>query len=288
MRMILVPLLLAAAMPGPARPPVRPAGTIDVVTLNLWHDQHDWPKRLARIVRELRALDPDVICLQEVLQHPGLPNQARTLADSLGTSWHFVSVDGEDRPKRYGNAILTRHDVLHTGGKFLLPLDDWRVVAHVRMAVDGREVDVYDTHLHHTFEGGAIRAEQVRDLLAFVDSTRGGGPLVLAGDFNSELGSPEMAPIEREYADAFATVHPHATPAERATMNPALDATDMRAIDHVFVPRGGAAALEPRAAEVLFRDPGPDSVWATDHFGVLARLAFAQHAAAAKRGTRRE
>jgi endonuclease/exonuclease/phosphatase family metal-dependent hydrolase len=211
-----------------------------------------------------------VVCLQEVLQHATLPNQAATLADSLGWRWHFVSVDGVERPKRYGNAILTPHPLLKAEGVFLLPLDDWRVAAHVRLDFHGRPLDVYDTHLHHTIEGGAIRTTQVRHLLAYVDSTRSGGPLVLAGDFNCELGSPELAPVEKAYADAFAALHPEVRGARAATMNPLLG-NEARAIDHVFVPRAGA--LRAVAAEILFRDAGPDSVWASDHFGVLARYA---------------
>lgn len=260
------------ASPAAAQPRASTPRTDDitVVSLNLWHDAHDWPARLARIVAGLRALDPDVICLQEVLQNPVLPNQAATIADSLGCAYRFVSVDGEERPKRYGNAILTRHPLLADGGKFLLPLNDWRVVAHVRVDVRGRALDVYDTHLHHTPEGGAIRAEQIRDLLAYVDSTRGDGPAVLAGDFNCELGSPEMRPLERDWLDAFAATHPRVRGEQAATMNPRFDGGAARAIDHVFVPRRGR--LVPREAEILFRDCGPDSVWASDHYGVLARL----------------
>jgi len=267
---LLVLSLLAGARPAAA---MTPSDEVSVVTLNLWHDQHDWPSRLRRIVAGLRWLDPDVICLQEVLQHEALPNQAATIAESLGCRFHFTSVDPEGAPKRYGNAILTRHEVLRTGGKFLLPLNDYRTVAHARLEVRGRVVDVYDTHLHHTGEGGAIRAEQIRDLLAFVDSTRSGGVLVLAGDFNCELRSRELRPVEREYLDAFAAVHPRVRGRAAATMNPHLGNAP-RAIDHVFVPRAGPARLDPVAAEILFRDAGPDSVWASDHFGVLARFRF--------------
>ncbi len=249
--------------------------TLTVVSLNLWHDQRDWPKRLARIVRELRALRPDVVCLQEVLQNPQLPNQAQTLADSLGCVLQFASVDGPERPKRYGNAVLTPHRILASGERNLDPADDYRCVAYVRFAWRGRAIDAYSTHLHHTPEGGAVRTKQLRHLLAWVDSTRGDGPVVLAGDFNAELGTPEMDLVTSRFSDAFRTLHPRATRAQAATFNPRFGA-DPGAIDHVFFEARPAKgrALRPLASAVLFTSAGSDSVWASDHFGVLARFTF--------------
>ena len=263
-------LRLAFALPAMAAP-----DTLTVVTLNLWHDQHDWPRRLAVILAELRRLQPDALCLQEVLQHPTLRNQAETLADSLGFRMQFASVDGADRPKRYGNAVLTPHPVLAGGERNLEPASDYRAVAHMRFAWRGREVDAYSTHLHHTPQGGAIRATQVRHLLAYVDSTRGRGPLVLAGDFNAELGTPELDLVTVRHVDAFHALHPGASRAEAATFNPRFG-VDPGAIDHIFVERKSPAGLTPVACEVILRTTGPDSVWASDHFGVMARLRTAK------------
>jgi endonuclease/exonuclease/phosphatase family metal-dependent hydrolase len=162
--------------------------------------------------------------------------------------------------------------VLETGGKNLDPVNDYRTVAHLRIDFRGRIVDVYDTHLHHTIEGGAIRAEQVRDLLAFVDSTRGDGALVLAGDFNAELETPELRLLAPEFVDAFRTLHPKAKRAESVTFN-ARFGVDPGAIDHVFVSKSARTSLKPLAAEVIFRTARSDSVWASDHYGVLARFA---------------
>ena len=262
--------ILLSIAPCPAAAAPR-ADTLTVVTLNLWHDQHDWPKRLERIVRELRELRPDAVCLQEVLQNPNLRNQAETLAESLRCHVHFASVDGPERPKRYGNAVLTPHRVLATGSRNLAPSDDYRVVAHVRFEWRGRQVDAYSTHLHHTPEGGAIRSTQLRHLLAWVDSTHGNGPVVLAGDFNCELGSPELSLVTARYLDAFRAVHPKAGRDEAATFNKRFG-PDPGAIDHIFVERRAPRRLEPLASQVLFRSVGPDSVWASDHFGVVARL----------------
>ena len=105
-----------------------------------------------------------------------------------------------------------------------------------------------------------------------MDSTRGEGPVVLAGDFNAELGTPEMELVTARYTDAFRAVHPKATREESVTFNQRFG-PDPGKIDHVFVeakPR--AVAFRPVASEVLFRSVGPDSVWASDHFGVMAKL----------------
>jgi endonuclease/exonuclease/phosphatase family metal-dependent hydrolase len=245
--------------------------TLTVVTLNIMHDANDWPSRLNVIVAELRRIRPDVICLQEVLQNPTLPNQAQTLGDSLGCHVLFASVDGPERPKRYGNAVLTPHEVVAESARNLEPADDYRAVGHVRFRWNGWEVDAYSTHLHHTTAGGSIRAAQIRHLLAYVDSTRGDGPTVVAGDFNAELGTPELDLVTARYLDAFRAVHPDASRAEAVTFN-ARFGVDPGAIDHVFVVPEGARRLVPVATEVIFRTAGPDSVWASDHYGVVAKL----------------
>ena len=185
-RLLALPLAFALAgcvsLPTPDAREELAAPGITLVTLNLWHDEGDWPKRQRVIVRALRELRPDVVALQEVYQHDGLPNQARTLADALGYEYVFASVDPPDARKRFGNAILSRHPILDHGWKALAPLDDYRNIVHVRIAVDGRELNVYDTHLHWTEEGGAIRARQVADVLGYVAATAGDAPSVLAGD----------------------------------------------------------------------------------------------------------
>ena len=255
----------------PAGASARSTDTLTVVTLNLWNDQHDWPKRLNVILDEMRRIRPDVLCLQEVLQNPNLRNQAETLGDSLGCHVQFATVDGPERPKRYGNAILTPHRVVVGESRNLAPTDDYRAVAHVRFEWRGRAIDAYSTHLHHTAAGGSIRATQIRHLLAYVDSTRGDGPTVIAGDFNCELGSPEMNLVTARHLDVFHAAHPKASRAEAATFN-ARFGVDPGAIDHLFVEHKGATRLTPIACDVIFRTVGPDSVWASDHFGLVAKL----------------
>ncbi len=263
----LIPASRCPCAPAPAAAATA-ASDVRIATLNIWHDQQDWPARRAVILDTLRALSPDVLLLQEVLEKEGLPNQARQLADSLGWACAFASVDPPGAAKRYGNAILTRHRIVAWQETKLAPLDDYRVAAHARLDVGGRRLDAYVTHLHHTDAGSAIRARQVRDLLAFVDSTRGDGALVIGGDFNAPPDAPELAPLRARFADTWAATRSGPDPAGVTTLNPAKGHVPRR-IDHLFcVPR----ELRPVAAAIFLAAPGRAGTWASDHFGVWARL----------------
>lgn len=242
---------------------------LSVVSLNIYHDRADWPKRLPLIVAGLRALEPDVIALQEVLQHETLPNQASTIADALGYQVHFVSSDPPGQARRYGNAILTPHRILARGGRRLQPQDDGRTVAHARVAIGDRAVDVHATHLHHTPEGDAIRRRQLQDVLAHVADSDDGTPILLLGDFNAPVAAAELQPLLARYIDAYGSRHADADaqPAN-TTLNPHFFPSGRR-IDHVFVERGRFEVLD--AAIVLDR-AGGDGTWPSDHFGLHARL----------------
>ncbi|MEZ0470282.1 endonuclease/exonuclease/phosphatase family protein [Luteimonas salinilitoris] len=240
--------------------------TLSVVTLNIYHDRDGWDRRRPLVIEGLRELRPDVIGLQEVLQHEALRNQAEDIADALGYEYHFVSTAPQDEAKRYGNAILTRHPILERSERRLRPLEDSRTVAHVRIAVDGRPVDIYDTHLHHTAEGGAMRAEQLADVLAHIDENDDGTPMVLMGDFNAEVTLPELQPLTDRYLDAFGSTHPGD---DVTTLNPHYFPDRHERIDHIFVQGGRFEVLEAR--RVLDR-PDAAGTWPTDHFGIYARL----------------
>lgn len=267
---LLVLPFLAMARGQPATDPQ--AAAVSVLTLNIWHDQQDWPARLEAIVEGVQAADPDIICLQEVLQNAELPNQARTLADRLGYRAYFASWDTAGSAKRYGNAILTRDPVMDSGLRLLDPPDDYRVVAHVRVDPGTGPVDVYCTHLHHTRERPDTRRAQIEDALAFVEETRGAGPVVLTGDFNARVGDPELRSLRARFTDAYGATHEDAE--EITTLNTAKGHAARR-IDHIFVAPGESTALVPEAGRLVLDEP-VDGVWGSDHFGVLVRFEVAE------------
>ena len=252
-----------------------PCDSLSLVTLNIYHDADDWTSRRPLIIKGLKELLPDVIVLQEVLQHKTLRNQASDIAEALSDetvsyeSW-FVSADPRDDERRFGNAILTPHPVLERTEHRLRPLDDWRTLAHARLEMCGRTVDIYGTHLHHTREGEGIRARQVRDILSIIEARDDGTSSILTGDFNATVIAPELEPLLARYFDAFGRVEEEAD--SNTTLNPHYFDTEMqRRIDHIFADRGRFEVLEAR--RVLDR-PDDSATWPSDHFGVFADLRF--------------
>ena len=234
-----------------------------LVCFNIWHNQGDWAARLPLLVEAIRAADPDVIALQEVLEDAavGLPNQARTIADALrGYEVHFVSTDPEGAPRRYGNAILSRLPVLAHDSKKLKPLNDYRTAIRARVSVGGRAVDVVNTHLAWQADQAPVRAQQIADLMAWLPGD--GTPLIVMGDFNAVQ---EDAGLNALTGPRFFSALPRG--AAETTLNPAKG-HQSRVIDHIFAE---AAHFAPAGASVIGSTP-VGGEYPSDHFGVAARL----------------
>lgn len=251
--------------------PADPALT--VVTLNLYHDKDDWLRRRVQILDTLKGLQPDVIALQEVLQHDTLPNQAEWLANQLGYDWHFVSVDPPGKSRRYGNALLTRLPVRARHQERLRPFEDSRTVALLRVDLQGNPVNVYATHLHHAKAGGAIRRQQLEDVMAFVDKTDNGFPSVIAGDFNASADAPELAALRMDFVDTYGILHPGIDAEASSTLN--LHYFTAARVDHVF---HQANLFTPAAAEIILDHAAPDGSWPSDHYALVAVLRLGREA----------
>jgi len=267
---LLLPLLLFAALAAPAR--VVAQDTLTVVSLNLWHDQRDWPARLAWMTEELTALRPDVVFLQEVLQHETLPNQAETLSEALGLPHVlFVSVDSVGRVRRYGNAILSRYPFVEQGERRLPPMDAYRTAAWARIEVGGKPVRLYNTHLHNPedVDGAGARAMEMIHLFGLMDTTVGdGAPFILGGDFNAQQGMPEMR-LMAPYRDVIATVAPDET---GPTWGVSYDGLPGQRIDFLF--DAADPRLVPVEAGVALDRPDAAGRYPSDHFAVYARFVF--------------
>lgn len=260
--------LLAAAALAPlagcaTAPKAKTPAELKLVTFNIWHNMGDWAARRPLLVAALKAQDADVIALQEVLEdaNVGLENQARMLARELG-GYHvaFVSTDAEGAPRRYGNALLTRLPVLAEASTKLEPLDDFRTALRLRVAVQGRPVDVVVTHLAWQQDAGPVRARQIASLLDWLPQD--GTPLIVMGDFNATQEDSGLATLT---GPRFFSALPRGS--VTTTLNPAKGHPE-RVIDHIFVEQ---AAFTPGEAR-RFGDTPTNGEYPSDHFGVVATV----------------
>lgn len=264
-RRTLLTCLGAVSLAACATTPGSSGRALRLACFNIWHNQGDWPARLALLVEALRATDADVIGLQEVLEdaNVGLPNQARTIAAALGGyEVHFSSVDAEGGPRRYGNAILSRLPVLAYDWKKLDPLNDYRTAIRARVDLGGRAVDIVNTHLAHQADAQAVRATQVADLMRWVptDAT----PLIVMGDFNAVQEDSGLNALTG--SRFFSALPRHSVD---TTLNPAKGHT-RRVIDHIFAETAHFAPVEARR----IGDQSVNGEYPSDHFGVAATVSL--------------
>ncbi len=155
-----------------------------IATYNI-HRSRGMDRRVvpARVTEVLRAVDADVIALQEVVgAGPTGEGQAQEIGAALGMGWVMASVRLLRR-HLFGNVILSRYPIAHHSQYDL----SWRTCeprACQRADLDvgqGRLVHIYNVHL-----GTAVleRRYQAPRLAAFVHDRRVAAPKVILGDFN--------------------------------------------------------------------------------------------------------
>lgn len=290
------------------------ARTARIVTLNLWGTEPPLDRRLALAERQLRALDPDVVCLQEVRPLDG--RAGRTTADALGAALgrevsYAVAMRwadgafGAGRPGgEEGLAVLSRWPVRERR-VLRLPVarpTEARILLSVRLDTPAGPMWFHTTHLHYRLDDGVAREAQV---IAIDDAVRACGrgnddpPQVLCGDLNATADSDEvrylrglhtLAGRRTHFQDAWLRLHPEPErgdgPAQGITWSSdnehtrPLRSLDIdRRIDYVLVTsrkKDGRGTV--RACQVVLTEregEGAAAVCASDHYGVLADVQIA-------------
>ncbi len=264
-----------------------------VLTLNIWHREAPWEQRREVIRRGLRALDPDIVGLQEVLElraGDALQSQASELFAELPYRYVFGRAQELGPGFEFGNVIAAKYPLR---GRQVWPLPgeesgETRSVVHARVAAPWGEVPVFVTHLNWKLHHGSVRQRQVRHLTELVQAQAPIGetfPPILMGDFNAEPDSDEIRFLRGFSALGGETVYfadawvyggdgePGYT-FDRRNPYAARAHEPPRRIDYIFV-RGPDAAWhgEPLTTRLVFQEP-EDGVWASDHFGLYTELSL--------------
>lgn len=243
-----------------------------VATLNVWGWHGPWRERLGLVRRELAALQPDVVGLQEVVRRDGVC-QAAEIADGLGYEIAYAGACEQDG-RMLGNALLSRLPILEQQTVPLPVVDvEPRALLCTVLATPYGRLPVFVTHLDWELDRSAARVEQVRFIAQAMEGY-GGADLsaVLLGDFNAEPDSAEIRLLcDAGLTDAWAVAGDGsagltfdvANDYARAAREPS------RRLDYVFT--GGECA----GARLAFTAPtvlDGATVWPSDHYGVAADL----------------
>ena len=159
--------------------------SLSVATLNILDDLAFWPERAPLILEGFDALRPHVIALQEVsLATPsvslqGARSTAHWLADRLG-GYSVTFCPRTAHPASDSLAILTSlpiesHSILELEG-------EGRQAQRIDVRLGREQWTVVNTHLYWNPLHEAVRVDQVRQLLVWLDGVR---PAVVCGDFNA-------------------------------------------------------------------------------------------------------
>ncbi len=267
-------------------------------------------RRLEIAAGAIAAARPGVVALQEIVRAQACGDIGQKLCEMVNRycksaeyQLHYAPADGLGEGEwkfEEGIALMSRHEraprdmaVLKYSSQIRIGtkvgnqeyrLPDDRIAMHIRYVVaPGIEIDAYATHLTDRNEqsgGIAIRMLQARELLEWVEGTsHPGNPVLIGGDFND---IPESDTIRSLTAAGFIDLHaaignepgytndrndldieaPHANPNQR--------------IDYVFFRPAGSRRFTIEAVQLFLDRPSaePDGrwLWASDHFGVLAKL----------------
>lgn len=242
---------IIGAMHAVSAPPV-----IRIVSYNIHHGEgSDGVVDLNRIAAILKALSPDVVCLQEVDRdqprsaHQDFPAVLAGLLDMQAVFDSNLAWEGGE----YGNATLTRFPVA-SWQNISLPGpagSEPRGCLRTTIVVAGVEVDVLNTHL-------GLKSPERLDQVRFVTTQLSERPTILLGDLNDRPGSPPLRHLSAFFTEAGGQAGHPTYPAAKARAQ----------IDHILY----SPALQERGFRVV---DGKTAAMASDHLPIVAEFEWA-------------
>ena len=209
----------------------------------------------SRTAAVLRALDADIIALQEVdegVERSGGVDQPRELGRHLDMNHAFGSFM-DYQGGRYGMAILSRHPIVR---EVVVPLpggNERRSALAVEVALPGGQ-SLMAVGVHFDWVGSdSFRFRQATALTRFLDQLE--MPYLVIGDFNDEPGSRTLALFSERAREA-------AKPAEDRLTFPSDG--PVKEIDFIFGAPADVWGME--MVDVI------DEPLASDHRPVVARM----------------
>ena len=282
----------------------RAPGPVRFMSYNIWninrYDQGGYFSRLAKLVSQIRAADPDVVTLQEVRHDAKRDSQPQSISSYL-PEYSFVYQPAMSYPEEVftrveeGTAILSRWPIL-SHDYVLLPrdlsnTDDVHQRALLRVTVATPQGAVIHTLTTHLALSEVARDASVVRMWHYM-SALAPGPLVLTGDLNAEPQERAMrflrgnATIDGVHVDgmydAWLAQHTEPRPAKEyknenvtrdegltfSTLNPQLG----KRIDYALLSEDSDGW--PRLCDIKTYPDHQKEAPASDHIGLVWRMAL--------------
>jgi endonuclease/exonuclease/phosphatase family metal-dependent hydrolase len=278
------------ALSSSSTPTAQGATTVKVVTVNTAKGDGQYACRLEILAEQLRALDADLVLLQEAFAACDRSlATAPYLADALGLEVAFARarrkprmVEGRELFSDSGLAILSRRPLIDATVVALpwSPADGERIAQIGLVADAAGPILVVNTHLTHLRDGAALRRAQLATIARHPWLGQAVAARLLCGDLNATLDDPELEPLVRGALgwDVLDTYAAGGGGSPRETIDPRASlsghAARPRCIDYIL-----SLARTPveqpayaRSAVVLNRPDALAGLYPSDHFGVMTTL----------------
>lgn len=131
---------------------------------------------LKRIIKYLKDLDSDIICLQEVLYH-----QFIKIKYSIGMDGVFAA-NVDNKAMKYGICTFSKNKIELNNHILLSSKKEQRGLLHIKSSIDNKDnFNIINTHLGLDKEE---RVKQIIEILNFKNELV--GPTIICGDFNDK------------------------------------------------------------------------------------------------------
>lgn len=230
-------LALSAAFLFSLVPARAEDGVLRILCYNIHYGQgNDGVYDLERLAAVIKAVDPDLVALQEVdvvVRRSGKVHQAQKLGELTGLKVHYGPTQHYEGGL-YGNAVLTKlpvtdvliHPLPYTEATPQLTTYPRAFIAVTFEGPGGKPMRFVSTHFQHNVEEDRVaEAQAVNELLAAKGDTL---PTILAGDINAVPDSEPMKVLLSKWTNAI--------DAEAAPTVPSKDPKSR--IDYIFYRQG--------------------------------------------------
>lgn len=242
-----------------------------ILTLNTWQERGAWKERWEVVLQGLARLRPEIACFQELFN----PEWAKEVQMRSGYPTLLFPQEAS------GLVVYTKYPVVSWGIVQLQrsPLEEYsRYLLWAELWASMSRFFVFNTHLSWKPEDGATRQKQVEEVSQGMEEKARGEESLLVGDLNAVPQSPEIRWLihEGHLHDVFTEKHQDAAGFTWDNRNPYVAGAEHplpdRRIDYLLARHRGPVLKNLISASVVFTQPNPGGIWASDHFGVLAEF----------------